>query len=123
MIRPGLTLLEVVVGLVLMGSLLSATLLAFSKHQRQLALANKRIEAVNVAESLIHELSNSRGGFPIRGRGTIPGHPTWNWETMPAGQTVLVTVPLQLVRFSIIEVRESPVRLVSVDVFRPGDSP
>ena len=111
--------MEVVIGLVLMATLLVSTLLAYGAHQHQRALANAGIEAVAIADELLHRMSNSRDGIPSVGRGVIPGKPSWFWETTIVGTTLPCGCPrLQVIRFQVGRVTsEGAVQsLTSVDV-------
>ncbi|KAA5541080.1 hypothetical protein FYK55_19500 [Roseiconus nitratireducens] len=118
--RPGLTLLEVVVALLLTGTLLVSSLLAFARHRRQLALADRQIEAARIADELVRQLAARRGGIPVGVTGAVPGKPTWRWQTLPIGTTALATLQMQVIRLRIVEVPGKPVELVSVDLFQPG---
>ena len=81
----GFTLLEVVAALILMGSVLAGSILAFSRHRKQLANAEKRIEATMIADQLLQQLSSQPGGIPTNARGTIPQHPRWIWQDLGRG--------------------------------------
>ena len=127
--RRGFTLLEVIVGLALMGSLLVASLLAFSKHRRQLRLADKKLEAVRVADESIDRLSGQPGGIPVPTRGRIAGHPDWIWQTSVVGIAQLATVPLEVTRFQIVEFNSSnagnqdTTLLVSIELVQRVEGP
>lgn len=119
--RPsGFTLLEVIVALALMGSVLAGSLLAFSKHRKQLSMAQKRIEATMIADRLLQELAVQQGGVPINQRGPVIGKDDWYWQTTPAGTTSLATAEMRLVRFQILEVGLQPTQLVSVEFVLPA---
>ena len=119
----GFTLLEVVIGLTLMASVVVASLLAFSTHQKQRRLADAKIAAVTVADGLINELSSRFDGIPQSGRGVIPGHPNWFWQTRIIGTAIRAQVPLQIIEFQLLEASASGTRpLVStqlVKTFKP----
>ena len=116
--RDGLTLLEVIVGLVLMGSILVASLLGFSKHRRQLQLAEKRIQATFVADGLVQELSAQRGGIPVPAQGAVPGQSGWIWKTSAVGTTVMASIPMQVIRLELIDTRDPVTPLISVDLVK-----
>ena len=101
--NAGFTLIEVVVGLALMASVLVASLLSFSAHRRQLRTADARIAAVAVADELLEFLSSAPEGLPKSGRGRIPGRANWIWQTNIVGMTTPIWVPMEVVRFRIIE--------------------
>ena len=101
-VRRGFTLLEVIVALALMGSVLVASLLAFSQHRKQLSMADKRIEATMIADQLVSQLSSQRDGIPVGARGIVAGKTNWIWQTSPVGTTTLATVEMQVLRFQIL---------------------
>ena len=120
--RFGFTLIEVVVAMVIMVSVLASALLAFSAHRKQLRLANQRMSAIVAADDLLVVLSGQEGGFPISGRGPIPGHPTWTWQTNVVGVTAPAGVELNVIRLTIDEVTPRGQRnnLVSLEVLESG---
>ncbi|QDV40312.1 hypothetical protein Enr13x_01180 [Stieleria neptunia] len=121
--RPAFTLLEVIVALALMGSVLVGSMLAFSRHRKQLSMAEKRLEATRVADRLVHELSAQQGGLPIGTRGAVAGKRDWVWQTSLIGSTSLATVEMQVVRFEIMEIDAASTSLVSVDLVKPAGVP
>ena len=117
-VRPGFTLIEVVVGLVLMASILGSSLLAFAAHQKQLSRADKTIAAVAVADDLLHQFSVSQEGIPEVGRGPVAGQPRWVWETSTLGAAAPMKIPMRVVRLAIVETKDDGERitLASVDI-------
>ncbi|MDA7874776.1 type II secretion system GspH family protein [Rhodopirellula sp.] len=73
--NSGFTLIEVVVGLTLMATVVVASLLAFSAHQKQIRQARSKIAAVQVADDLLNRMSANRTGIPSSATGTIIDHP------------------------------------------------
>ncbi len=102
----GFTLIEVVIGLTLMATVVVSSLLAFSAHRKQRRAAEAKLAAVTVADDLLHRLSAGRDGIPIAGRGVIPGHPYWFWQTTPVGTIRRAEVPLRVIEFRIVEVSD-----------------
>ena len=121
--RRAFTLLEIIVALALMGSVLVASLLAFSRHRKQLSMAEKRLEATRVADRLVHELTAQQGGLPISSRGAVAGKGDWVWQTSLIGSTSLATVEMRVVRFEIVELGAAPTPLVTVDLVKPAGVP
>ena len=115
------TLLEVVVGLTLMASVLVGSLLSFSAHQKQRRMADAKLAAVAVADDLLNQLSGSRDGIPVAGRGLIAGKANWFWRTGVVGMAAPADLPLQVIRLEIVEVTsEGSLRpLATVDVVEP----
>ncbi|WP_197454883.1 hypothetical protein [Stieleria varia] len=117
--RGGFSLIEIVVGLVLMGSVLVGSLLALSRHRRQMALAEDRIVAAMAADELLLQLTSQRDGIPLDGRGVIGGQPGWIWETRVVGLAQPLGVPVRVVRLTIFSTEGISLRnLVSVDVVK-----
>ncbi len=115
--KSAFTLMEVVVGLVLMASVLVASLLAFSAHRKQLRNADAKIAAISIADELLYRLSESRDGIPLSATGPIANQPNWFWRTRPTGNIVATGVPVRVIRFEIVESNGQTIRvLTSVDV-------
>ena len=114
----GFTLIEVVVGLALMATVLVASLLSFSAHRQQLRLADGRIAAAAVADEMLETLNSQPDGIPANGRGRVAGKANWFWQTKVVGVTAPLEVPMQVIRFSIIELSGDgrATSLVSVDL-------
>ncbi len=120
-VRPGFTLLEVVVGLALMASVLVASLLSFSAHRKQLRAADARMAAVAVADDLLEMLRARPDGFPKSSRGPIAGRPTWLWQTNVVGLVTPMQVPMEVIQLSIIDLASDRggQPLVSVNLVEP----
>lgn len=119
----GFTLLEVIVALVLMGSVLAGSLLAYSSHRKQLSMATKRIEATRIADQMVQQLSAQTDGIPVGARGLVSGKPNWFWQTEAVGFTELATVRLRVVRFQIFERRPAVTPLVTIEIVAPTRTP
>lgn len=102
----GFTLIEVIIGLTLMATVVVSSLLAFSAHRKQRRTAEAKLAAVTVADNLLHRLSSGRDGIPVAGRGVIPGHPYWFWQTSPVGTIRRAEIPLRVIEFRIVEVSD-----------------
>ena len=99
----GFTLVEVVVGLTLLATVIVSSLLAFSKHQKQIRLSRSKIAAVRIADDLLNRMSASRTGIPPAASGPIPEHPTWSWRTSVTAETLRDPFPMQIIELQIIE--------------------
>src|SRR4029434_11142198 len=73
--RPaGMTLVEVIAGLVVLGTLLAAVTVARGRFLRQWAEADRRVPATRAADALLSEwLSGSPQAVPIRSQGPLVG--------------------------------------------------
>ena len=118
--RPAFTLIEVVLGLTLMGTVLVGSILAFSRHRRQLAIAESRVEATQLADRLLTRLSAMPDGVPLRSQGRIPGYPGLFWKTSVVRLASPFETPIRIIR---LEIRDAASRqvspLVSVEIAKP----
>ena len=115
--RVGFTLIEIVVAMVLLATLLSTGILAIGQTRRQMRLAEQRLDACVVADMVLDQLHTGRGGIPTEGTGAIAGRNDWVWMTRVVGGGRPLGVDVQVVRFSIVDRRDSKV-IVSVDLVR-----
>lgn len=117
--RRGLSLVEVIAALVLMGAVVTSALLAFSSHRRQLSIARQRLEAVGVAEELLPQLMTRRQGLKAGQEGPIAGRPDWFWQTSLVGTTVVATLPMHVIRFEIRSKTDPKTVLTRIEWVRP----
>jgi type II secretory pathway pseudopilin PulG len=120
----GFTLLEVIVGLVLMATVLVGSLLSFAAHQRQRRFADTKLSAIATADELLDRLSGSPQGIPQQSQGLVPNRPNWLWRTYTVGALSPAQIPLRVIRFEILEVTGQPIAsstrpLVTIDVVKP----
>lgn len=78
--RRGLTLVEVLAALVILGTLLTGIVVAKSRHMRQIAQTRERLAAVRLADQLISRWWSTPDEMPINQRGATED-PAWVWET------------------------------------------
>jgi type II secretory pathway pseudopilin PulG len=74
--RQGITLTEVVVGMVMIGTLLSGIIVGTSRLQRQQKSATEKLEAIRELDQIVSTFF--REGFPYLGTtSNVPNHPNW----------------------------------------------
>ncbi|MDG2221812.1 MAG: hypothetical protein P8L85_10540 [Rubripirellula sp.] len=112
--RDGLTLVEVVVGLVLMATVLVSSLLATGAHRRQHHFSNNKLVAVGIADDLLNQFLNSRDGIPPVAQGLIAARPQWSWRTQVVGAAAPAGVPMQVIRLEILGELGKPYASVEV---------
>lgn len=125
--RKGLTLVEVVAGLMLMASLLVGILMACGRHIQQTKRAQKRLEAVALADGLL----TSWAGNPEHFLATEESSSTksglyWRLRAVE-GQRIPDIFGVEVIRLEIMdaESKEEPTPLVAVELVRStlaGDS-
>lgn len=77
----GLTLIEVVAAIAILGTLLVGIVLAKSRHTRQLERARAQADAVQATDALIAGWWTDVHGVPIDERGEVPGRSSLRWRT------------------------------------------
>ena len=120
--RNGLTLVEVVAGLLLMSTLLVGILMACGGQIRQTKLAQRRLAAVRLADGLLTQwfndseqtLSESSGGSP-EGSGL-----SWQIRSVESGESCKA-MNVEVVRLEILtnDAHDKQEPLVVVDVVKP----
>ena len=100
--KRAFTLLEVIVGLMLMGSLVASGLVALSSHQHSIVLAKQKQHANRVAETLLVNWYEVQGRVPIRDQGIIVANGEWLWRTQPVGARSVCGLQVNIIRFEIL---------------------
>jgi len=123
--RPAFTLIEVVVGLVLMGSLVASAMVALASHQHSQRLARQKHLANRVAESLLTNWYELRGQVPIREQGTVSMDGEWLWRTQPVSVQTVCGLPVNVIRLEIVGrvgTRLEPRVLSSIELIQTPDA-
>ena len=122
----GLTLLEVVAALAIMGTILAGVVMAKSRHTRQLALAQRQAVAVRAADELISAWWTASRGVPIGLSGTTPTAENLAWETHLVENQAIQALGARVVRVEIRDVTpgqqpsaDSAAPLVAVELVVP----
>jgi type II secretory pathway pseudopilin PulG len=109
------TLLEVIVGLFLMGSLVASSLVALSSHQHAILLAKQKHLANDIAENLLSNWYEFRGDIPTRAQGLLSNAGTginenstsetiadpWLWRTQPIGSRMVCGMQVAVIRLEV----------------------
>ena len=118
--RGGLTLVEVVVAMLLLGSLLVMVLVGFSRHAVQIERASQRIRVMEIAEAQLAEWHLRFGFVPINEEGefVIDGK-TYRWQTRPVEQMIDRQFMVGKVAFEVFSVEED-IPILSLELFVPS---
>ena len=120
--RVGLTLIELVVGLVLLATLLVSILLASSRYEKSLRLAKDRRKAVQLADVLIAEWFDSPRGIPIQANGPLDAEGLV-WRTQLARNDQLFGRDVRIVRLDVSRVTQPNVsELLSIELVKSGNN-
>ena len=79
--RAGLTLVEVVAGIGLLGTLLASLLISFSQQIRQQQRAQARLQAVQVLDRKLEEWYSGTDPIPVREEGELGSDEKLKWKT------------------------------------------
>lgn len=112
--RAGFTLIEAVVGTVLIAAFASSTFLAFRMHSQQLQFAADTMQAVEFADGQLESLLSGNGAVKPSG-GEVPGHPDWLWAFTIERNMLLAGTPSQVGVLRVIRQSDSRV-LVATEV-------
>lgn len=102
--NEGLTLIEVIASIALLGSILVSMLLAHSRLVRQSVRAERTRQATTLADDLLADWFVN-GTVPLSGSGTIPNHPEFRWEVRPIQGIRSLPVEASIVEFQVRENR------------------
>ncbi len=112
--RTGFTLIEAVVGTVLIAAFASSTFLAFRMHSQQLQFAGDTMQAVEFADGQLESLLSGNGAVKPNS-GAVPGHPDWLWSFTIERNTILAGTPAQVGVLKVVRQSDSRV-LVATEV-------
>jgi type II secretory pathway pseudopilin PulG len=109
------TLIEVVVGLVILGTLVASVAIARGRAMRQYARAELQLRATRAADTMLAAwFDGPSDAIPLRGGGLLAEVPGCVWRTQPVSNSRAENFNAVTVRFEIADL-ESRSSLVSVD--------
>lgn len=117
--RRGMTLIEVVAAVVILGTILAAIMVARAKHVRQLAEARDLERVVEVADELIGRWWLSEEGPPVNGRGSASADGQIVWRTYWVSDPGVRTLGGRVLRVEVQMEGEGPG--VVVDLVVPAE--
>ena len=120
-----MTLVEVVIGLVLLATLVGGVLVAFGRHQRQVRLAEQRLQAARAADDLLatfYQGGKRRLVAPSQGI-LQSAEGSLIWRTSIARQALVDDLPVHVVRLELFAESESRAGqpLVQVELLQPNE--
>jgi type II secretory pathway pseudopilin PulG len=114
-----MTLVEVVVGLVILGTLVASVAIARGRALRQYARADVQLRATRAADTMLAAWFNgSPDSIPLRGTGPLIDVPGCVWRTIPTRSAAAETMGAFNVRFEIYS-REPGPPLLSIEFVVP----
>jgi prepilin-type N-terminal cleavage/methylation domain-containing protein len=113
------TLLEVVVALVLMGTLVATSIVSLAAYKKQMQFSQQRVTAVRLADEILTRWYELKQGPPFLDRGVIESDGTWSWRTQPVRVQRLFGQEVTVIRFDLLSPQEQqrkPTVMVSVEL-------
>lgn len=121
--RAGFTLVEAVVGIVLIAMFASSVFLAYRTHQAQLTNATETLAAVRFADQKIASLLQGKPRPASAAAGTVPGHPTWRWSLAPVRTAPVAGTRAQICEFRVTRMGPAARVLVSTEIVTHAQPP
>ena len=100
--RPAFTLIEVVVGIVLLAMLLVGVVRAAATHRTTIARATARIEAAQAADGIAAQIETRTGRLPVGQSGVVPGR-SWRWAVDLVGLREIEGIAVEVVRLRLAD--------------------
>lgn len=125
-VREGLTLIEVMAGLAILGSVLVAVVMARGRYLDQSVAARHKAEAVRVADALLTQWWDDIEQLPRAESGDVDG---FRWETQTRQPEALIELEAEVLRLSLFQLEAigdgsyEPILSVEVVVPAPPESP
>lgn len=111
------TLLEVVVGMFLLGVLAATVSVALSRIERNANRIDRQREAIQLLDVLLVKWTESPSGVPVPTAGSIIGQRSMAFQTRVIGQRSICGNPVKVIRIEVVAPdKNEPVPLASVDV-------
>jgi len=119
--RPGVTLVEVLGALVLLGVLVASMMSARTLYHRQSVAAQRKQAAVTAADKLLTSWWGDLEKFPTGSQGGVPGDSQLRWRTSIISQPQLEPLRVKVVRLEILSPINAVVPAVSSTTATPAD--
>ena len=118
------TLVEVIAGIALLGTLLAGLMLGFSAHVRQYKAARQRIQATEMLDRQLEQWYAEGSELPIDREGALSSEPPLTWRTSTVRSPQAVRLNAVIVR---VEVRrpdrpDSSPPVIAMELLAPANS-
>ena len=117
----GMTLIEVVAGLAILASMLTAIFSVKSRVTRQTRITERRREATAVADALLASWWQNKNTFPRSESGPVEGGQNFIWRTQPIPNPSAQACGAEVVRLEVLDATSlpAPAPLVTVELILP----
>lgn len=120
--QRGLTMVEVLAALVILGSLLTAIVTAATRSSRQWARADRKLQAVVVADQLLEQWWADPKTMPRQDTGDITDDSSFRWRTQVIPNRELEKLDTEIIRLEMFDQRPEAVSrepIVAVELILP----
>lgn len=121
--RMGLTLVECLVGMVILGTVLSSVLIARGRYVHQAALARRQAAAVLATDRLLANWWSSGTPPVLEAEGLVPGPDRFRWRTRLVENPSVSDLKARVLRLEILDAQQSAIGsqvLMRIDMVVPG---
>src|SRR3954447_17756598 len=102
--RPAMTLIEVIAGLVILGTILASLAIARGRFARQWSAADRKLTAVRALDALVADWMNVPGSaVPLNRQGAIPDMAKLIWRTRVLPDTAATKLSAAIVRVEVLD--------------------
>jgi type II secretory pathway pseudopilin PulG len=103
----GATLVEVIAGLVILGTILASLLIARGRFLRQDIRAQRQIQAIRALDHLAHQWMNGpAAAVPIASSGPLPGADNQTWRTRIVPDPSAAMLNARVLRIDVLDPAE-----------------
>jgi prepilin-type N-terminal cleavage/methylation domain-containing protein len=99
--QAGLTLVEVLAAVVILGTILVGVVVAKARHTRQLAVAREQTAAVHAVDGLIARWWADTGSVPVGASGTLGQDASITWQTFLVANPQIAALGARVVRVEV----------------------
>jgi type II secretory pathway pseudopilin PulG len=118
---PGITLVEMLAALAILGTILTGLVLAMSRHRTQWHDANRKLEAVRATQHLLNTRWDKTKEIPASGSGDLEHAEGLRWRTRPSADATRREDEPRLIQLTVRGEEQAPEAeaLVRVPLFLP----
>jgi prepilin-type N-terminal cleavage/methylation domain-containing protein len=106
--RGGMTLIELLAGLVVLGTVLASVAVARGRFMRQWADADRKLLVTRAADAMLENwMIDPTRRVPLHGQGPLAGAPECDWQTAVLNEPESATLGAMTIRLSVFDRKPS----------------
>jgi type II secretory pathway pseudopilin PulG len=120
--RRGVTLIEALAGLVILGTLLVSITIARGRFIRQRALAEQKLAATAAVDQLVSRwMAGGTSAIPTNAQGTLDDLPALTWRTHILHDRAAADLSASIVRLEVTDRKSTATPILTLDLLRRDD--